>query len=137
MLGLLLTLAVVDPQVAGGVSARREVPVRQEGPAPATEWRVVLAAPVYQPDGAVSVETTTVSNATNLSYVFGRRSVCDTATTTATEPKEAAFGWRLISNTVSQTPTQLVVSIDWRRMWDHGQKLTNGPAGTVQLTLHP
>jgi hypothetical protein len=130
---LLFTLAVVDPQTAG-------VMPRQEAErAPSTpEWRVVLAAPVYQPNGAVSVETTTVSNdAANRAYVYSRRSMCETATAAEREPAEAGYGWRLMSNTISQSASELVVSIDWRRLWDRGQKVTNGPGGTVQLTLHP
>jgi hypothetical protein len=31
----------------------------------------------------------------------------------------------------------LVVAIDWRRLWERGQKLGTGPSGTVQLKLHP
>jgi len=110
----------------------------QEPERPVGELRVVLAAPVYQPDGAVSVETSSLPNgATSLAFVYGRGSICDTATAINKEPAEAGFGWRLMSNTVSHSPTQLVVSIDWRRVWDRGQKVTNGPSGTVQLTLRP
>lgn len=107
-------------------------------PAGPTELKVVVAAPVYQPDGAVSVETTTLSNGQpNVVHVYGRRSLCDIATSGAAEPKDARFGWRLTSHTISTNADDLVVSVDWQRIWDRGQKLTNGPSGTVQLTLHP
>jgi hypothetical protein len=106
--------------------------------APPPELRVVIAAPVYQPDGAVSVETATLSNAeSSLVYIYGRRSVCDTAIAGAAEPTDAGFGWRLTAHTVSRSASDMVVSVDWRRLWDRGQKVANGPAGTVQLTLHP
>jgi hypothetical protein len=38
---------------------------------------------------------------------------------------------------LSATDSLVVVSIDWQRLWDRGQKVSNGPAGTVQLSLHP
>jgi len=107
-------------------------------PAGPTELKVVVAAPVYQPDGAVSVETTTLSNGqANVVHVYGRRSLCDTTTAGASEPKDARFGWRLTSHTLNTTADNVVVSVDWQRIWDRGQKLANGPSGTVQLTLHP
>jgi hypothetical protein len=131
MVATLVLGVVVGAQAAAA-------PAVQEPERPAGELRVVLAAPVYEPDGAVSVETTTLPNAAmTLSYVYGRRSMCDRATSSSAEPKDAGFGWRLMANTISHTATELVVSIDWRRMWDRGQRTTNGPAGTVQLTLHP
>jgi hypothetical protein len=40
-------------------------------------------------------------------------------------------------STVRADAASLVVSVDWQRLWDRGQRLTNGPSGTVQLTLHP
>jgi hypothetical protein len=137
MLALLLVGALIEPQgraaappaEAGAVSARSAAPV---------EFRVVVAAPVYRPDGGVSAETATLSNtAPSLVYVYGRRSLCDTSTTGSAEPADAGFGWRLASHTVSQSASETVVSIDWQRKWDRGQKLANGPSGTVQLTLHP
>jgi hypothetical protein len=105
---------------------------------PAAEWKVVVAMPVYQPDGGSSVETATVGGASpSLVHMFSRRSPCDTATAGAREPGDARFGWRVLANTVRTSATDVVVSIDWRRMWDAGRKIGNGPAGTVQLTLHP
>lgn len=100
--------------------------------------KVVVATPVYQPDGNVSVETATLSaGAPNVVHMYGRRSLCDTATTGAPEPADAGFGWRVTSHVVSATASELVVSIDWQRLWDRGQRLANGPSGTVQLKLHP
>src|SRR6185295_16947576 len=44
--------------------------------------------------------------------------------------------WRVTAQTISQSATELVVSIDWRRMWDRGKKIADGPAATQQLVLH-
>ena len=103
-----------------------------------TDLRVVVSAPVYQPDGNVAVETTTVSSeAPGVVHVFGRRTICQTATAGAAEPGDAGFGWRVTSQLVRASATSLVVSVDWQRVWDRGQKMADGPSGTVQLTLRP
>jgi hypothetical protein len=105
---------------------------------PATEWIVVVAVPVYQPDGAVTTETATLPSAgAGLVHVFGRRSICDPAVAGAAEPSDAGFGWRVASQVVSRSDKDIVVSVDWRRLWDQGRKIQSGPGGTVQLTLHP
>lgn len=113
----------------GGVAA---------APPPPPELKVVVAAPVYHPDAAVSGESATLAGGVpSVLYVFSRRSICDTATRGATEPADAGFGWRVASHVVSASASDVIVSVDWRRMWDRGQKVNDGPAGTVQLTLHP
>lgn len=104
----------------------------------ATDWVVVVAAPVYLPDGGVRMETTSLpSSGVGLVHLFSRKTICTPGTTGATEPADAAFGWRVASHVLSRSDTEVVVSLDWRRLWDAGKKSNNGPAGTVQLTLHP
>jgi hypothetical protein len=105
---------------------------------PAGELKVVLAAPIYQPDGGVTAVTTTLpAGEPNVVHVYGKRSVCETAIAGAIEPADAGFGWRVASQTVSVAESVVQVSVDWRRVWDRGRKITNGPSGTVQLKLHP
>ena len=104
----------------------------------ATEPRVIVIGPVYQPNGTVNGETISLPGTTpSVVYVFSRRTLCETATITSTEPKDAGFGWRLAAHVVSATPSEVAVSVDWQRVWDGGQRLKSGPAGTAQLTLHP
>jgi hypothetical protein len=110
---------------------------RPSAPAP-SELKVVIAAPIYQPDGGVTAETTTLpASAPNVVHIFSRKSVCETAIAGGAEPNDAAFGWRLASQTLSVTDSIVNVSVEWRRVWDRGRKLMNGPSGTVQLKLHP
>jgi hypothetical protein len=98
----------------------------------------LVAAPVYLPDGAVRTETTPLPTAgVGLVHLFSRKTVCAPAAAGANEPADAAFGWRVASHILSRSDTEVVVSLDWRRLWDAGKKTNNGPAGTVQLTLHP
>ncbi len=125
----ILLLAVLAAQTTGtGV---------QRLPTPA-ELKVVVAAPVYQPDGGLNAETTTLpSGDPTVVHIYSRKSVCETAVTGAAEPKDASFGWRLATKTVSVADSVVNVSVDWRRIWEGGRKLTNGPSGTVQLKLHP
>jgi hypothetical protein len=68
--------------------------------------------------------------------MFARGSVCAPAATGPAEPKDAGFGWRVASQIISRSERDVVVSLDWRRLWDGGRKVS-GPGGTVQLTLHP
>ena len=99
---------------------------------------VVVAAPIYHPDGAMSAETSTLSTvAPSVVHVYGRRSVCDTAIAGATEPRDAGYGWRVTAQALSVSEAIVKVSIDWRRVWDNGRKISSGPSGTVQLSLHP
>src|SRR5690349_19662984 len=104
---------------------------------PPADWIVFVAAPVYQPDGGMSAETVALpDNGPGLVHLYSRRSICEPAVAVANEPKDAAFGWRIASQIVSRSERDIVVSITWRRLWDGGRKLTDGPGSTVQLTLH-
>ena len=105
--------------------------------APARELVVVIAAPVYLPDGSIRSETIALpTTGRGLVHVYSRKTLCAPATADATEPADAAFGWRIVSQVVAKTDSDVVVSIDWRRLWDGGRKIGNGPGGRVQLTLH-
>ena len=107
-------------------------------PAAPSELRIVVAAPVYQPDGGVTAETTTLAEgAPTVVHIYSRRSVCETAIAGAAEPADAGFGWRVTSQTERITDSIVNVSVDWRRIWDRGRKIANGPSGTVQLKLYP
>ena len=107
-------------------------------PAPPSELRIVVTSPVYHPDGAVTGETATVAEKSpSVRFIYSRRSLCDTAPVTVTEPADAGFGWRVASHVVRMSESQAVISVDWRRMWDRGKKTSNGPAGNAQLTLAP
>jgi hypothetical protein len=113
-------------------------PIATVPASPPNNWLVIVAAPVYQPDGAVTAETVNLPSAgAGLVHLFARRSLCDPAVAGAAEPTDARFGWRIASQIVSRSEKDLVVSIDWRRVWDAGRKVSGGPNGTVQLTLHP
>ncbi|HEX5214067.1 MAG TPA: hypothetical protein VFV98_01320 [Vicinamibacterales bacterium] len=105
--------------------------------APPREWIVVLVSPVYLPDGSVRAETVALpTSGAGLVHLFSRKNLCSPASSAASEPNDAAFGWRVASQMVTRSETDVVVSLDWRRMWDAGKKINNGPGGTVQLTLH-
>jgi hypothetical protein len=129
MLPILLLGALIGQSTGTGV---------QRPPLLPGELKIVVAAPVYLPDGGVTAETTTLTGGTpTVVHVYGRRSVCETSVAGASEPADAGFGWRLASQALNVTDSVVSVSIDWRRVWDRGRKITNGPSGTVQLKLHP
>ena len=60
----------------------------------------------------------------------------DTAPTSA-----PAVGWRftgrVLGTTQGATGQQLMVRIEWERMWDNGAALTSGPRGTHTLNIGP
>ena len=91
-------------------AAVAQAPAQNSGQAPATatatppsnNWLVIVAAPVYQPDGAVAAETVNLPAAgAGLVHMFARRSLCDPAVAGAAEPASAGFGWRVASQIVS------------------------------------
>ena len=125
MLALLLVALTLDTQSP-------PAPPPQELP-----LKVVVAAPVYQPDGTTSVENVTLADSPGVVHLYSRRAVCDTAAAGATEPADAGFGWRLTWQPISVNPNVVTLSLHWQRVWDGGRKIQNGPSGTVQLTLHP
>ncbi len=105
---------------------------------PPPEPRVIVIGPVYQPNGTVNGETISLPGTTpSVVYVFSRRTLCETATITSTEPTDAGFGWRLAAHIVNVASGDVTVSVDWQRLWDGGQRVKTGPAGTAQLILHP
>ena len=127
---LLASLLLLEP----GAVDRAQTPAAT----PTADLVVVVAVPVYQPDGAVAIETVSLPQAgAGLVHVFARQLICDPAVAGSAEPTDAGFGWRVASQIVSRSDTAVVVSVDWRRLWDAGRKTANGPGGTVQLTLHP
>ena len=137
---LLITATLAQAAAAGQApaAAAGQAPVTPAATPPSNNWLVIVAAPVYQPDGAVAAETVNLPAAgAGLVHVFARRSICDPSVAGAAEPADAGFGWRIASQIVSRSEKDLVVSIDWRRVWDAGRKISGGPNGTVQLTLHP
>jgi hypothetical protein len=117
--------------------AQGQAPASVAPTPPARELVVVVAAPVYLPDGSVRSETVALpASGQGLVHVFSRKTMCAPAVAGATEPADAAFGWRITSHVVARSDSDVVVSLDWRRLWDAGRKIGNGPGGTVQLTLH-
>jgi guanyl-specific ribonuclease Sa len=136
MIAALMLAVLIEPQ--GRAAAPQAVTQEVPRTPPATELRVVLATPVYEPNGSVGVETTMVENGgTSILHLFARKSVCEVAKSSKDEPRDASVGWRVTTHTISQSPTEIVVSVDWRRMWDRGKKISDGPAATQQLVLHP
>lgn len=137
---LLITATLAHAAAAGQVQATGQTPATATAAStpPSNGWLVIVAAPVYQPDGAVAAETVNLPAAgAGLVHVFARRSICDPAVAGAAEPADAGFGWRIASQIISRSEKDLVVSVDWRRVWDAGRKISNGPGGSAQLTLHP
>jgi len=131
----LLVSALIAWQSAAPAAQAGQVATRQLD---AADWHPVIVASVYQPDGGVSMETATVSaTAPSVVYVFGRKTMCDTASAGGAKPANGGFGWRVATQIASSSAAATVISVDWQRVWDAGKPISAGPSGNVQLTLHP
>ena len=123
--------------VPSAMLSQGQTPAPVAPPAPARELVVVVTAPVYLPDGSIRSESIALpTSGRGLVHLYSRKTLCAPAAADAAEPTDAAFGWRIVSQIVARTDADVVVSVDWRRLWDGGRKIVNGPGGTVQLTLH-
>lgn len=126
---LLLALVVLAQTAASSQM------IAQRQPPPPDDLLVSIALPVHEPDGSLAMETVTMpATGPGVVHMLTKRSVCQPAMSLS-EPAEAGVVWRVAVQVVTRTPEQLVASVDWRRIWDGGKKVANGPGGAVQLTL--
>jgi hypothetical protein len=131
MLNASLVMALLLQSAAGAET------VAQSDQTP-REWVVIVSAGVYLPDGGVRAETMALPvTGAGLVHLFSRQTLCAPAASAVTEPADAAFGWRIASQIVTRTDTSVVVTLDWRRLWDGGKRTNSGPGTTAQLTMHP
>jgi hypothetical protein len=96
---------------------------------------MTLAAPVTRTDGRVSGASVRNQSQPFAYFVSSTADLCGATAVTTAEPRAAAFGWRVTATTLTSTTTQLVVKLDWQRLWDRGRPLQNGPRGSSELVL--
>ena len=96
---------------------------------------LTLAAPVTRTDGRVSGASMRNLSQPFAYFVYSNGDLCGATTLTTVEPRAAMVGWRVTATSVTRTATQLVVKLDWQRLWDRGRALPNGPRGSTELVL--
>jgi hypothetical protein len=70
------------------------------------------------------------------SFVWSDEMLCSMAAS-GREPRLApAVGWHFTGRVLQRTGNDFLVQIEWQRLWDSFARLTNGPNGSLQVTMH-
>ena len=87
---------------------------------------LTLAAPVTRTDVRVSGGSVRGLSQPFTYFVHGTSDLCGATTVSPIEPRAAAFGWRVTATALTGTTTQVVVKIDWQRLWERGRVFQTG-----------
>lgn len=69
------------------------------------------------------------------SYVWANESLCTRGASDRELSNAPAFGWHIRGRVLKVTGNDFFVDIQWRRLWDRGARLAQGPNGSMQVTL--
>jgi len=69
------------------------------------------------------------------SYVWADQTLCAMGAGDDAPPNVPWTGWHFTGTVVSKTSGQMVVRVEWRRLWENGARIQNGPSGSQTLTL--
>jgi hypothetical protein len=128
-------IALLSLLLSGWMAA----PAPQQPVSPSLDVRV--AAPTYYSDGRVLGPSAhgwgTRVGQTLVVYQTTGSSLCESRPASTTAPEDAGDGWRVEITPIRENAGQLIVKVDWQRVWEAGRKLTDGQRGSAQLSLHP
>jgi hypothetical protein len=101
----------------------------------------ISATPIY-PDGKVHswVGSDGVTSE-DTGYLFGGPNPC-TAGASVKEPDASSphgvpgYGWRYFARVLQRQDDNLLVEIEWQRLWDQSRRIENGQRGSMQVSLH-
>jgi len=101
----------------------------------------ISATPIY-PDGKVHswVGSDGVTSEDS-GYLFGGPNPCS-AGASVKEPDASSphgipgYGWRYFGRVLQRQDDNLLVEIEWHRLWDQSRRLENGQKGSMQVSLH-
>lgn len=68
-------------------------------------------------------------------YVWANQTLCGLGAGDDAPSTTPWVGWQFTGSVVSDSPGQMVLQIDWQRVWDKGARIQNGPKGSERLTL--
>lgn len=109
----------------------------QQPPSLATQLRV--ATPTYFADGQVRGASAAGFdlrlNQPVVTYATSGNTLCLSSSPVPSVPPEAGYGWRVELTAIKETAAELVVQVNWQRVWDRRLKLDAGRRGSAQLTL--
>lgn len=70
------------------------------------------------------------------SYAWANETLCLLSASVREPATIPAVGWVFRGRVLKRTGDEFLVDIEWARLWDHNTRLTNGPKGSMQVTLH-
>jgi hypothetical protein len=98
-----------------------------------------LSGPTYFADGEIRGATAGFALKLNQPlevYQTSGRTLCESSSAITAKPGDAGSGWRLVILPL-KLGRELVLSVNWQRLWERGQTLANGPKGSAVVTLQP
>ena len=71
------------------------------------------------------------------SYAWANESLCLLSASSREPAAPPAVGWHFRGAVLKRGNDEFLVEIEWVRLWDQFTRLTDGPKGTMQVTLRP
>jgi hypothetical protein len=71
------------------------------------------------------------------SFVWSDEMLCSMAASGREPRLTPAVGWHFTGRVLQRTGNDFLVQIEWQRLWDAAARVTNGPNGSLQVTMHP
>jgi hypothetical protein len=69
------------------------------------------------------------------SYVWGNEALCWLSASGREPSTVPVIGWHMRGRVLKRTADDFLVDIEWRRLWERSTRLTDGPKGSMQVTL--
>jgi hypothetical protein len=89
----------------------------------------------YLADGRVGGSAGDSGTESFQSYVWTPQSLCGFTASNDAPTSPPGFGWHFEGTVVSRTSTQMTVRVTWKRWWQHGARVADGPGGSQTVTL--
>jgi hypothetical protein len=71
------------------------------------------------------------------SYAWANESLCLLSASSREPAVAPAVGWHFRGSVLKRANDEFLVEIEWVRLWDQYARLTEGPKGSMQVTLRP
>jgi len=104
--------------------------------APPTELVLVVSASPIRPD-RTSLSSASASDPTSFAeYLFSSTTPCSVGGSVRDLASPPNYGWRVSGRVLRRLGENLLVEIEWQRLWEQSQRLDNGLKGSMQVSLH-
>lgn len=105
--------------------------------APPTELVLAISASPILPGGK-DLSYARASDPTSFTeYLFSMdNSPCSVGGSVRDLASPPTYGWRVSGRVLQRLDENLLVQIEWQRLWEQSQRLNNGLKGSMQVSLH-